>query len=73
MDINLGAGKEGTKLLHLLQRREDTASVPAVALTAYAMPGDREELLSEGFDEYVGKPFTEEELTEAIYQALALA
>jgi two-component system cell cycle response regulator DivK len=70
LDINLGAGKDGMELLRLLRNREDTADVPAIALTAYAMPGDREDLLSEGFDEYVGKPFSGEELTETIDQVL---
>ena len=72
-DINLGVDKEGTELLQILRSREDTANVPAVALTAYAMPGDREELLREGFDGYVGKPFTGEELTEVIDLTLAAA
>ena len=71
VDINLGAGKEGTELLHEIEDREDVGEVPTVALTAYAMPGDREDLLGEGFDEYIGKPFTGEELTETIEGLLA--
>jgi len=70
VDINLGSGKSGTELLHTIEEQDDIGEVPAVALTAYAMPGDREELLDEGFDEYVSKPFTAAELTEAIVQVL---
>lgn len=73
LDINLGAEKGGTELLHTIRNRDDMDDIPAIALTAFAMPGDREELLKEGFDEYVGKPFTGQELTETIDQTLAEA
>lgn len=70
VDINLGEEKTGTELLHIVRNREELAEIPAVALTAYSMPGDREELLDEGFDGYVGKPFSKEDLLEAIDQNL---
>lgn len=69
MDINLGEGKSGTELLHLLRDQEPAEGIPAVAVTAYAMPGDREALLNKGFDGYVGKPFAKAELTETIDRA----
>lgn len=71
LDINLGSGKSGVELLHTVRNREDTAEIPAIALTAYAMPGDREDLLEKGFDGYVSKPFTYTELTSAIEQTLS--
>lgn len=70
LDINLGPGKSGTELLHTVRDLEDVDEIPAVALTAYAMPGDREELLEEGFDGYVDKPFTREEVLETLEQTL---
>jgi len=71
VDINLGSGTTGTELLHEIDAHEDIEEFPAIAVTAYAMPGDREDLLDKGFDEYVGKPFTGEELTSAIEGALS--
>ena len=71
LDINLNSAEEGTELLHMIRDREGGEHIPAVALTAYAMPGDREELLAEGFDGYVSKPFTGRELTETIDHVLA--
>lgn len=70
LDINLSEQRTGTDLLHLLRERDDVGDVPAIALTAYAMPGDREDFLEAGFDQYVSKPFTREDLTEAIGMSL---
>ena len=74
LDINLSSEREdgGTKLLHRIRTREDTGDIPAIAVTAYAMPGDREALLDEGFDGYVSKPFTGRELTETIDRILTV-
>ncbi|WP_251980301.1 response regulator [Salinibacter ruber] len=71
VDINLGFGPSGTDLLREVEAQSDIEDLPAVALTAYAMPGDREELLEKGFDGYVGKPFTREELADTIEQTLS--
>lgn len=71
LDIHLGSGTKGTELLHTIRSREDIEEVPAIALTAYILPSDSQELLDEGFDAYVSKPFTSAELTEAIDQTLS--
>lgn len=70
LDINLSEERTGTELLHMIRERDGMTDVSAVALTAYAMPGDREDFLEEGFDEYVSKPFTRDDLTKAIQNAL---
>ena len=66
LDINLSEEKTGIELLHLLRNSENGSSAPAIALTAYAMPGDREEFIEAGFDDYISKPFTRSDLTTAI-------
>lgn len=73
LDINLSEQRTGTDLLHLLRERDDMGDVPAIALTAYAMPGDREDFLEAGFDQYVSKPFTRADLTDAIESSLSSA
>ncbi|MEF8816321.1 MAG: response regulator [Salinibacter sp.] len=70
LDINLSEDQTGTDLLHLIREQDGMAQVSAIALTAYAMPGDREDFLEKGFDEYVSKPFTRDDLTEAIESTL---
>jgi len=36
--------------------------VPIAAVTAYAMPGDRDKLLESGFNAYLSKPFAMDDL-----------
>lgn len=71
LDINLGEEKTGIDLLNRLREIPRYRSTPALALTAYAMPGDRDRFVTSGFDGYISKPFTRKELFEAIDAALA--
>lgn len=70
LDINLSEQRTGIDLLHLLRSKDGHRTTPAIALTAYAMPGDRESFIEEGFDAYVSKPFTRDDLTSAISSVL---
>lgn len=57
MDINLGdPEKDGIHYMHELRNTPKYANKPIVAVTAYAMSGDRERFMEEGFDEYFSKP-----------------
>ncbi len=66
VDINLGKGKSGEAVLHDIKALPGYEETPIVAVTAYAMPGDRERFFSEGFDDYVSKPFSKQRLLEAL-------
>jgi len=57
MDINLGSDVTGEDLVKELRQTETYRRVPIIALTAYALPGDRERFLSIGFDRHLSKPF----------------
>ncbi len=57
MDIRL-PDMDGTEALLRLRDGAATASIPVVALTSYAMKGDRERLLAAGFDGYLEKPIS---------------
>jgi two-component system, cell cycle response regulator DivK len=53
-----------------IRNNPKTRSIPILAATAKAMPGDREKCLSAGFDGYLAKPFTHVELGLAIDELL---
>ncbi len=53
-------GMDGFELLSRLKADPSLKSVPVVAVTAYAMPGDRERVMRAGFDGYVSKPIDPE-------------
>lgn len=65
MDISLPR-MDGIEALNVLRDSERYAKSPVIAITGYALPGDRERFLGEGFSSYLAKPFTAEELTEVI-------
>lgn len=47
---------DGWKLLKAVRADPEIASIPVIALTAHAMPGDKEKGLEAGFDGYITKP-----------------
>ena len=55
LDIQL-PGMDGVAALKALRADPGTADLPIVAVTAYAMRGDEERLLADGFDAYIAKP-----------------
>ncbi|HVH68717.1 MAG TPA: response regulator [Gemmatimonadales bacterium] len=55
LDIQL-PGRDGYSVLADVRKMEGDHRWTVVALTAHAMPGDREKTLAAGFDGYIAKP-----------------
>ncbi len=55
LDIQLPV-LDGHGVASALRARDELADVPIVALTSYAMAGDREKALASGCNEYIEKP-----------------
>jgi CheY-like chemotaxis protein len=69
MDISLPV-MDGIKALQAIRNIDNLRHIPIVALTASAMKGNREEILSYGFDGYIPKPVEEELLIKTISEQI---
>jgi len=49
----------------------DYKNVPIIAMTAYAMVGDKEEFFKAGCTHYLSKPFKKDQLIEIINSAIS--
>ncbi|MFA4935113.1 MAG: response regulator [Candidatus Methanoperedens sp.] len=65
MDIML-PGMDGIETTRIIKSKPGYKNTPVIALTAYAMKGDREKLLEKGFEDYVPKPLNVPELIEKL-------
>jgi two-component system cell cycle response regulator DivK len=69
MDIQL-PGMDGVAALGLLRADPKTQNIPAIAVTASALPGDIQRIRDAGFDTYQTKPIRVKDFTEAVQQVL---
>ena len=69
LDINLGGKRTGADLLDRLRAIPGKPAFYAVAFTAYALPTDRAHFLTQGFDDYLPKPFARADLLELLHRA----
>jgi PAS domain S-box-containing protein len=64
-------GFETTRKIREIEQQTPTSvPIPIIAITGYAIPGDRERFLSAGMDDYVSKPINETKLLEIIHNLI---
>jgi len=61
---------DGRTAMKAIKANERTRNIPVVALTALAMRGTREELLADGFDDYISKPIEIKEVLKLVQKFL---
>jgi two-component system, cell cycle response regulator DivK len=69
LDIQMPNGT-GYEVLRKIRSDPRTARLPVAALTAFAMRGDREKGISEGFDDYITKPIDLDSLRHRVRRLL---
>lgn len=57
LDVMMPGGQTGYEIARLLKSEPCTAPCPIIIMTAKVQKSDRNEALSAGADDYVGKPF----------------
>jgi two-component system, cell cycle response regulator DivK len=72
MDIRL-PDMDGATARARIRAGDATARIPVVALTSFAMMGDRERFLEAGFDGYLEKPIDVRELPRQVAAHLSAA
>jgi signal transduction histidine kinase/DNA-binding response OmpR family regulator len=72
MDIQM-PGMDGHRATTLIRQDPALAALPVIAMTAHAMPSDREKSKAAGMNDHVSKPFEPEQLFEAMLRWLSPA
>ncbi len=62
--------KDGYELIRMLRSQRSAADLPAMALTAFARPEDKDRSLSAGFQLHIHKPVSPKELVQATISLL---
>ena len=70
MDINLKSEIDGVETTKRIRKIKGYDKIPVIAVTAFAMKGDREKYLNSGFDFYLAKPFKREEIISVVKKAM---
>ncbi len=70
MDINL-KGMNGLDAVKIIRQHKEYSATPVVAVTAYAMVGDKKRFLENGCTHYLPKPFTKRDIVELLDSILS--
>ncbi len=71
MDINL-PGMDGLETIRRIRESEVDGNIPIVALTSYAMNGDRKRIMATGCNAYFEKPIDPLTIVDKIHNALGI-
>lgn len=63
-------GFSATRAIREKEQKDGAIRTPIIALTAFALDGDREKCIAAGMDDYLKKPFTDDDLTSLLSKYL---
>ena len=70
MDVQMPV-MDGLEATRILKADATTSNIPVLALTSYAMKGDKERILEAGCDGYLAKPIDIKELLKIVAEYLS--
>ena len=63
-------GIEATKNIRELELEKSLTPTPIIAVTANALTGDKEKFIDAGMDDYIAKPYSEEDIIKVLQRYL---
>ena len=63
-------GIEATKRIRELEKEQSLTATPKIAVTANALSEDRQRFLAAGMDDYISKPYGEEDIVKVLQKFL---
>jgi CheY-like chemotaxis protein len=62
---------DGYQVAQALKSTSETSGIPVIAVTSYAMPGDRQKAIEAGADGYIEKPIDPETFVETMLASIS--
>lgn len=72
IDIHMDNGNSGIAFLKRMKRMKHVKNIPKIAVSTYPLNSQREEVLREGFDDYITRPFTVEKVKRILFYNLTV-
>ncbi len=69
LDIQL-PDMDGMKVIRMIRSLKINEDIPIIAMTSYAMSGDRQKVMSAGFNGYIEKPIEPENVISQINEVI---
>ncbi len=69
LDIQL-PDMDGMKVIRMIRSLKINEDIPIIAMTSYAMSGDRQKVMSAGFNGYIEKPIEPENVISQIKEVI---
>lgn len=63
-------GIESTQYIRAIEKEKSLQKTPIIAVTANALSGDQERFIDAGMDDYISKPYTEEDIVKILNKYL---
>jgi PAS domain S-box-containing protein len=70
VDIQLGVNVSGEEVLAMIRSMPALEMLPVVALTAHSLPRDKQRFMDQGFNGYIGKPFSRRQLRTVLQRMI---